>query len=135
MEELLAARFPRPDVRDLVRRLPAQSGLTLGVGCSAEKARAVGPPREPPREPSAELSKPSLESRSREPLGSSVHLLRTNRVMRLLASTREQLEPAEAAEAIAATARPISVRLPVARLCARSRVETRFAYTAPRRVE
>jgi hypothetical protein len=29
VEELLAARFPRPDVRDLVRRLPAQAGLTL----------------------------------------------------------------------------------------------------------
>jgi len=42
VEELLAARFPRPDVRDLVRRLPAQSGLTLDVGCSAEKAKAVG---------------------------------------------------------------------------------------------
>src|SRR4051812_8863398 len=40
VEELLAARFPRPDVRDLVRRLtrfaipggvPAQAGLTLDV--------------------------------------------------------------------------------------------------------
>ena len=72
MEELLAARFPRPDVRDLVRRLPAQSGLTLDVGCSAEKAPAEGPPREPPRERSAELSKPSLESPSREPLAASV---------------------------------------------------------------
>src|SRR3954465_15133119 len=38
VEELLAARFPRPDVRDLVRRLPAQAGRTLDVGCSAEKA-------------------------------------------------------------------------------------------------
>jgi hypothetical protein len=31
VEELLAARFPRPDVRDLVRRLPARTGATLDV--------------------------------------------------------------------------------------------------------
>jgi hypothetical protein len=31
VEELIAARFPRPDVRDLVRRLPTQAGLTLDV--------------------------------------------------------------------------------------------------------
>src|SRR6187402_315815 len=37
VEELLAARFPRPDVRDLVRRLPARGGLTLDVGCSVGK--------------------------------------------------------------------------------------------------
>src|SRR6188768_1128605 len=36
VEELLAARFPRPDVRDLVRRLPAQAGVTLDVGRSFE---------------------------------------------------------------------------------------------------
>jgi hypothetical protein len=34
VEELLAARFPRPDVRDLVRRLPTPTGLTLDVGCA-----------------------------------------------------------------------------------------------------
>src|SRR6185369_1227980 len=33
VEELLAARFPRPDVNDLVRRLPAPSARTLDVGC------------------------------------------------------------------------------------------------------
>ena len=32
VEELLAARFPRPDVRDLVRRLPARAEVTLDVG-------------------------------------------------------------------------------------------------------
>jgi hypothetical protein len=31
VEELLAARFPRPDVRDLVRRLPTPAGPTLDV--------------------------------------------------------------------------------------------------------
>ncbi|HET7540748.1 MAG TPA: hypothetical protein VFK05_12775 [Polyangiaceae bacterium] len=35
VEELLAARFPRPDVRDLVRRLPAPTGATLDVGAYA----------------------------------------------------------------------------------------------------
>src|SRR6188768_3528233 len=34
VEELLAARFPRTDVRDLVRRLPARA-VTLDVGCEA----------------------------------------------------------------------------------------------------
>src|SRR6187399_2577110 len=36
VEELLAARFPRPDVRDSVRRLPTRAEVTLNVGCSAE---------------------------------------------------------------------------------------------------
>src|SRR6187399_3259558 len=31
VEELLAARFPRPDVRDLVRRLPTRAGLAPDV--------------------------------------------------------------------------------------------------------
>src|SRR6478609_2827159 len=31
-----ASRFPRPDVRDLVRRLPAQAGLTLDVERASE---------------------------------------------------------------------------------------------------
>ena len=57
-EELLAARFPRPDGRDLVRRLPAQVGFTLDVGCSADKPPSGGPPRELSREP----EKPPLES-------------------------------------------------------------------------
>jgi len=68
VEELLAARFPRPDVRDLVRRLPAQVGFTLDVGCSAEKAPSDGPPRELSRELSREPEKPPLESQpSRAP--------------------------------------------------------------------
>jgi len=58
VEELLAARFPRPDVRDLVRRLPAQVGFTLDVGCSAEKPPSDGSPRETSRE----LEKPPPES-------------------------------------------------------------------------
>src|SRR5205814_9338503 len=46
VEELLAARFPRPDVRDLVRRLPrfaiaegvpARAAFTLNVGCASEQ--------------------------------------------------------------------------------------------------
>ena len=36
VEEVLAARFPRPDVRDLVRRLPARAEPTPGVGCDSE---------------------------------------------------------------------------------------------------
>src|SRR6187455_1362298 len=36
VEELLATRFPRPDVRDLVRRLPERLAPTLNVGCASE---------------------------------------------------------------------------------------------------
>jgi len=53
VEELLAARFPRPDVCDLVRRLPrfaipegvpTRAGLTLNVGCELEaSARNIAP--------------------------------------------------------------------------------------------
>ena len=64
VEELLAARFPRPDVRDLMRRLPAaQTGLTLDVECATEKVST--------EKPSRELEKPSLEFRPREPLAVS----------------------------------------------------------------
>jgi hypothetical protein len=72
VEELLAARFPRPDVRDLVRRLtrfaipegvPAQAGFTLDVERSAQKT----PTEAPSCEPSADLEKAFVESRSREP--------------------------------------------------------------------
>jgi len=38
VEELLAARFPRPDARDLVRRLPARAASTLDVGSSSTSA-------------------------------------------------------------------------------------------------
>jgi hypothetical protein len=62
VEELLAARFPRPDVRDLVRRLPAQAGLTLNVGCASEMPSEI-----PPSEPSAPQQKAFLESPSRDP--------------------------------------------------------------------
>ncbi len=62
VEELLAARFPRPDVRDLVRRLPAQRGLTLDVGCASEKM----PTQQPSHEPSVERQKPFVQSLSRE---------------------------------------------------------------------
>src|SRR6188474_1910248 len=61
VEELLAARFPRPDVRDLLRRLtrfaipggvPAQAGITLDAErasekCASEKMPTEAPPREP----------------------------------------------------------------------------------------
>src|SRR6187402_2683796 len=36
VEALLAARFPRPEVRDLVRRLPARGAVTLDAGCVGE---------------------------------------------------------------------------------------------------
>jgi hypothetical protein len=63
VEELLAARFPRPDVRDLVRRLPAQAGLTL----DAERVSESMPTEAPPREPSAPLQQAFVESRPRQP--------------------------------------------------------------------
>ena len=65
VEELLAARFPKPDLRDLVRRLPTQTAPTLDVGSALQVGSA--PQREPelalesPREPSIER-----ESMSRE---------------------------------------------------------------------
>jgi len=72
VEELLAARFPRPDVRDLVRRLtrfaipegvPAQAGPTLDV----ERASETVPTEALPREPSVPLQTAFVESRAREP--------------------------------------------------------------------
>src|SRR3954468_843369 len=47
VEELLAARFPRPDVRDLVRRLPAPAGFALDVERASEMMRTEALPREP----------------------------------------------------------------------------------------
>ena len=41
VEGLLAARFPRPDVRDLVRRLPARAASTLNVESSAARATVL----------------------------------------------------------------------------------------------
>jgi hypothetical protein len=46
VEALLAAHFPRPDVRDLVRRLPTRTGATLDAGCSAEQSAATELSRE-----------------------------------------------------------------------------------------
>src|SRR6188768_97537 len=63
VEELLAARFPRPDVRDLVRRLPAQAALTLDVERASEKM----PTEVAPCEPSAPLQPAFVASPSREP--------------------------------------------------------------------
>jgi len=72
VEELLAARFPRPDVRDLVRRLtrfaipegvPAQAGLALDV----ERASETIPTEAPPREATAPQQTAFVESRAREP--------------------------------------------------------------------
>src|SRR4051794_28527674 len=63
VEELLAARFPRPDVRDLVRRLPAQAGLALDVERASEKM----PTEASQRAPIAEPRKAYVESQSREP--------------------------------------------------------------------
>src|SRR6187401_1364593 len=67
VEELLAARFPRPDVRDLVRRLPTRATPPLDVGCSAEQSAAT----EPSREPSVEPQKAFVASPSREPSNTS----------------------------------------------------------------
>jgi hypothetical protein len=66
---LLAARFPRPDVRDLVRRLPAQAGFTLNV----ERASEEMPTEASPPGPMAPQQKMSIESRSSEPLAAHVH--------------------------------------------------------------
>src|SRR6187431_2020483 len=63
VEEVLAARFPRPDVRDLVRRLPARNGLTPDVECASENM----PTEAPPCEPSVEPQKAFVASPSREP--------------------------------------------------------------------
>jgi len=55
VEELLAARFPRPDVRDSVRRLPARTEVTLNVGCSAEHGAELAPVGSLPGAPSKDL--------------------------------------------------------------------------------
>ena len=76
VEELLAARFPRADVRDLVRRLarfaipggvPARAGLTPDVERASEKCASEMMPMEaPPREPTAPQQPALMESRPRE---------------------------------------------------------------------
>src|SRR6187431_131309 len=63
VEELLAARFPRPDVRDLVRRLPTRAGLAPDVERASEKCASEAPPCEP----SAPLQHAFVASPSREP--------------------------------------------------------------------
>jgi len=77
VEKLLAARFPQPDVRDLVRRLPTRASIALDVECYAEQATMatsahatpveLTPPAGPSREPLTELAKVPVESLSREP--------------------------------------------------------------------
>ncbi|HKO49396.1 MAG TPA: hypothetical protein VJV79_16810 [Polyangiaceae bacterium] len=71
VEELLAARFPKPDVRDLVRRLPARGGLTLNVESASEGLKTESSPREP-LAPSASGAGPEpmegQKSRRLEPL-------------------------------------------------------------------
>src|SRR6188768_660465 len=57
IEELLATRFPRPDVRDLVRRLPAQARPTLDAERGSEQR-----PTEPPCEMTAIRQQPFVES-------------------------------------------------------------------------
>ena len=64
VEELLAARFPRPDVRDLVRRLPARADATLDVKRSAERTTLVKPSSPTS---SIELQNTSVESPSPVP--------------------------------------------------------------------
>src|SRR6187431_1629025 len=63
VEELLAARFPRPDVRDLVRRLPARAGLAPDVERASEKM----PTEVAPCEQTAAPLKAFVASPSREP--------------------------------------------------------------------
>jgi 5-methylcytosine-specific restriction endonuclease McrA len=69
VEELLAARFPKPDVRDLIRRLPARAELTPDGGsagdatqlawASAQSAQSNSPrvaaPPAPPASPQRKL--------------------------------------------------------------------------------
>src|SRR6478609_3541192 len=76
VEELLAARFPRPDVRELIRRLPARATPTLDVGCSAQQSAAIEPSRErlPARDSAAveaEVGTVPVEARSHSPSSES----------------------------------------------------------------
>jgi len=90
IEELLAARFPRPDVRDLVRRLPARARLTPSVERGSEQR--------PTEVPSCETtalrhqvfveSRP-LDSRPREPSA-------TNATNATNATKTRRLEPLSA---------------------------------------
>ncbi|MES1178435.1 MAG: HNH endonuclease signature motif containing protein [Myxococcales bacterium] len=58
VEELLAARFPRPDVRDLIRRLPVVARPIPDVGSEVSSAAA-------PEAPVADDA-PAMESRTQE---------------------------------------------------------------------
>src|SRR6186713_1055440 len=85
VEEVLAARFPRPDVRDLVRRLPARAERTPGVGCGSEKKPTVAAPREPEaptRKPVAPLQKAPVEPLLRE-LSAAPGALETPKIRRI----------------------------------------------------
>jgi len=48
IEELLAARFPRPDVREQIRRLPVRVPVPGGAGEPVEAAEPIGPPTQAP---------------------------------------------------------------------------------------
>jgi len=50
VEALLSTRFPRPDVCDLVRRLPARAVVTPDVGCSMAQTSMADPSRNPTAE-------------------------------------------------------------------------------------
>jgi hypothetical protein len=67
VEVLLAARFPRPDVRDLIRRLPASDRTTLDVGSEAPVSKPV---EQAPAPASPEL-KSGLRTKEAEPAGCS----------------------------------------------------------------
>ncbi len=47
VEELLAVRFPRPDVRALIRRLPARAQVSAGVVEQTSPPRAIDEPSSP----------------------------------------------------------------------------------------
>ena len=75
VEELLAARFPRPDVRDLVRRVPTRPGGALNVGCSTEQALIEAPSRAPSVAPGQAPVEPALHAPPVVPAEASVESL------------------------------------------------------------
>ncbi|HYQ02885.1 MAG TPA: hypothetical protein VER96_29640 [Polyangiaceae bacterium] len=90
VEALLAVRFPQPDVRDLVRRLPNPVAPTLNVGSAAEstasaKVLAESSSCEPPQAPAT--PKPSrIEPLSAERFG--VHFTADGEFFALLERVR-----------------------------------------------
>jgi len=91
VEELLAARFPRPDVRDLVRRLPTQARNALNVGSSAEPVQTNASSQEQSAElqlKAAPLCEQRIESKN-EP----VEPVRQLSVAAEFAASKCRLEP------------------------------------------